>query len=278
MSGMQEADVVRLVLQRVCLDVCLFRGMTMKIVKYSVCLALLAGALVTPAGKTAREMASVVWNWVQVGSEQAIPVEMQLARLELKLKDADSEIDGNQRTMVEQAVNIDRYARQVRSEIVELASLRNSLRTGRDQYVKVECQETRGRVGSDLKANMASYKARSQKLDAMTSTLKELKSAHAQMQAGHQELCEQRDELARRVDVMRTKVAAMKMTGQLDRTALSDSSIRDADALADRIDRKLEVQKRLAEGRTGLEGDDIEAKPTVAGELDLNELDSLLGT
>jgi hypothetical protein len=250
----------------------------MKMVKYTVYLLVLAGAMVTPAGKTVRELASVAWSWGQDAVEQGIPVEMELGRLELKLKGAELEIAGNERTLVEQAVSIDRYARQVQSETVGLAAVRSSLRSGRDQYVKVDCEETRGHVGAELKATMASYKARSQKLEAMTSTLQELKSAHAQMQAGHKELCEQRDELARRVDVMRTKVAAMKMTGELDRTALNDSTIRDAAELADRIDQKLEVQKRLAEGRTGLENEGSQVQPTVAGELDLNEIDSLLGT
>lgn len=244
--------------------------------------ALVIGALVLGIGVsgvlgTVWEFATVASNYVTSVGKKAIPVAIDIERLELAINQLDSEIAKNGRSVVEEAVALDQYQAEVDEKARNVARLKSDLSELRDRYTSVSCEASRCNLEAAIGKRLARAKAQTESLVSMHNAAENRRLGYEKMVAAFEQQKLDRDLLREKLEAFRAEHATMKMRGELEHSTFATSASRKATDLAIEIGDRLEVNRRLAKQLSNEIDLGLADESPKAG-FDISELDEVLGT
>ncbi len=244
--------------------------------------ALVIGALVLGLGVSG--VLGTVWEFATIGSgyvtsigKKAIPIAVDIERLELAISQLDGEIAKNGRSVVEESVALDRYQAQVDEKARSVAQLKSDLTGLRDRYVSVSCEASRCNMEAAISKRLARAKAQTESLVSMRTAAENRRLGYEKMVAAFEKQKLDRDVLREKLEAFRAEHATMRMRGELDHSPFATSASRKATDLAIEIGDRLEVSRRMAKQLS----DEIDiglANTSNPARFDISELDEVLGT
>ena len=243
---------------------------------------LIIGALIAGLGysgvlSTAKDYGTIGVRYVTDWGKKAIPVAIDIDRLELSLKQLDDELISNGRLVVEESVALDRFAEQATAKERSLVQLKSDLTDLRDKFVAVSCDESKGKLEEAMSKRLTKFKAQSQTLDSIKTTLDRKRESYERMVAAYEKQKSDRDILREKLESFRAEYASMRMRGELEQSALVNSASSKASDLAIEIADRLEIQRRLALQRSDAIDVELHVGPGESKGFDITEVESVIG-
>ena len=179
---------------------------------------LIVGALIAAPNfsgvlSTAKDFGTSGMRYATDWGKRAIPVAIDIDRLELSMKQLDSELASNGRLVVEESLALDRVAEQATSKERSLVRLTSDLTLLRDTFVKVSCDESKGKLEDARSKRLTKFKAQSQLLDSIKTTLERKRESYERMVAAYEKQKSDRDSLCEKLESFRAEHASMRMRG-----------------------------------------------------------------
>ncbi len=238
-------------------------------------------ALIGGAAYSTSDYLQIAGRKIGASVQQSIPLGIQIERLDLSVEQLDREIESNKRKVVEEEVSLERFAAQVEAKAKSASKLKSELASLRGKYVSSTCETTKGSLEGAMAKRVSLYKMQSEALATMEKSLSTKKSAMEKMGTSFDKQKLARDLLKNKVDSLRAEYESMKMQGQIAHTTLQESGVRKATELANALDRRLEVERRVFEESDSLNQDDDGAEVRrltgTSNDFDLTEVELLLG-
>ena len=247
--------------------------------KRSVAVATLVMLLgLSGVGGTVKDYGTIGVKYFTDWFKSAVPVAVDIERLDLSIKQLDSELASNGRVVVEESVALDRYAAQVADKEKGLAQIQSDLGGLKAKFVTTTCDVTKTGLESAMIKRVARFKSHSETLTSMKSTLDRKRESYEKMLAAYEKQKLDRDILRDKLDSFRADYASMKMRGELEQSALANSASRKAMDLTIEIADRLEIQRRLSIQRSETIESEISDSNHVSPTLDLVEVDVIIGS
>jgi hypothetical protein len=228
-------------------------------------------------GGTVKDYGTIGVKYVTNWFKTSIPVAVDIERLDLSIKQLDSELASNGRVVVEESVALDRYAAQVADKEKGLAQIQSDLGGLKAKFVSTSCDATKTNLESAMTKRVVRFKSQSETLASMKSTLDRKRESYEKMLAAYEKQKLDRDILRDKLESFRADYASMKMRGELEQSALANSASRKAMDLTIEIADRLEIQRRLGLQRSESFESEVIGTSHVSPSLDLAEVDAIIG-
>jgi chromosome segregation ATPase len=204
------------------------------------------------------------------------PEDAELRRLNEKVAEFDRLIEASKEVVSAQTKKLAALQGKLRTRQTALAQIRDDISDRRELYDKLQSQSVRDSVVKQLEKLLKSYKAEEAAVAEMTKTVQIVRSGYDAVKAASDELQTSRDELSRQLEILEVKLDAAKIQGELARTELGKTALKEAKELSDALEVRVEVQRRLLNEQQSV---DLEAllKDPVISQSDIAELDKILG-
>jgi len=225
---------------------------------------------------TAKDFGTIGIRYVTGWGKKAIPVAIDIDRLELSLKQLDVELASNGRLVVEESVALDRFVEQATAKERSLAQLKSDLIELRDKFVKVSCNQTKSKLETAMSNRLTKFKAQSQTLDSIKTTLDRKRESYERIVAAYEKQKSDRDILSEKLESFRAEYASMRMRGELEQSTLVNSASSKASDLAIEIADRLEIQRRLAIQRSDAVDFELNVSRGESKRFDITEVESAI--
>ena len=244
--------------------------------------AMLVGAMIAALNlsgvlSTAKDYGTIGFHYLTDWVKRAAPVAIDIDRLELSLKQLDAEVARNGRLVVEESVALDRFAEQAAAKEGSLEQLKSDLTQLRDTFVKVSCDDSKGKLEEAMSKRLTKFKAQSQTLDSIKTTLDRKRESYEQMVAAYEKQKSDRDILNEKLESFRAEYASMRMRGELEQSLLVNSASSKASDLAIEIADRLEIQRRLALQRSDASDIELMLGHEESDGFDITDVESVIG-
>jgi len=230
-------------------------------------LAVVTGLVVALLGFTkAGGLAEVAWNKLGLAANQAVPIGVELDRLDLQVKNITEDIKSSTSALIKEEVATDRLREEVKDtkatldkRLEELTKLNAALESG-ETFVKIGSQSFPAeKVRTKFNQDWAGFKSAKAALEAKEKLIEQKQKQIDTARARIDELKSQQDQLRTEVAKMRADLEAAKLAQAQSPVQVDESRLADIKTSLKDVRDRITVMTREAE----LQGEVIVKEPTV---------------
>jgi len=230
-------------------------------------LAVVTGLVVALLGFTkAGGLAEVAWNKLGLAANQAVPIGVELDRLDLQVKNITEDIKSSTSALIKEEVATDRLREEVKDtkatldkRLEELTKLNAALESG-ETFVKIGSQSFPAeKVRTKFNQDWAGFKSAKAALEAKEKLIEQKQKQIDTARARIDELKSQQDQLRTEVAKMRADLEAAKLAQAQSPVQVDQSRLADIKASTKDVKDRITVLVREAEAQ----GEFTAKEPTV---------------